>query len=225
MVATPSLVLFPRSCRPAGSAHAEGLGQHGDQYGCPHLLTEQLVDRDNAKTLASHLSMWIATSSSPFALPGLLMAAIVSCMLLIGVVVLYLFESFLNASNPLNPLMRSIWRGSPLIKVARMLKIQELRDFSSSVSNEASSISFLLLGRFNQVVCCFACRLGRWLELERPVTPRLPSSKALHSLVALLVDLLRLSRWPAPLVVHHCLDRGLLLLHHCGEEVAHLRRM
>ena len=103
--------------------------------------------------------MWIATSWSPFALPGL-MAAIMSCMPLIGVVVLYSLESFLHASNPLNPLVCSIWRGS-----------------------------------------------------ERPVAPRLLSCEALHSLVVLLVDTLRLSRGPAPLVVQHRLHRGLLLLH------------
>ena len=98
-------------------------------------LSNSLKSRD-------HLSMWIATSSSPFALPGL-MAAIMSCMPLIGVVVLYLLESFLlHASNPLNPLVCSIWRGSPLTKVPRMLKIPELRDLSSSVSDRASSISF-----------------------------------------------------------------------------------
>ena len=75
-------------------------------------LSNSLKSHDNAKTLASHLSMWITTSSSPFALPGL-MAAIMSCMLLIGVVGLYLLESSLHASNPLNPLVCSIWRGSP----------------------------------------------------------------------------------------------------------------
>ena len=75
-------------------------------------LSNSLKSRDSAKTLASHLSMWIATSSSPFALPGL-MAAIMSCMPLIGVVGLYLLESFLHASNPLNLLVCSIWRGSP----------------------------------------------------------------------------------------------------------------
>ena len=104
-------------------------------------LSNSLKSRDNAKTLASHLSMWIATSSSPFALPGL-MAAIMSCMPLIGVVGLYLLESFLHASNPLNPLVCSIWRGSPLTKVPRMLKIPELRDLFASVSDKASSISF-----------------------------------------------------------------------------------
>ena len=35
-------------------------------------LSNSLKSRDSAKTLASHLSMWIATSSSPFALPGLM---------------------------------------------------------------------------------------------------------------------------------------------------------
>ena len=92
-------------------------------------LTEQ--------TLASHLSTWNATPPSPFALPGL-MAAIMSCMPLIGVVVLYLLESFLHASKPLNALVCSIWRG----RVQRMLTIPELGDLSYSVSHKASSISF-----------------------------------------------------------------------------------
>ena len=104
-------------------------------------LSNSLKSRDSAKTLASHLSMWIATSSSRFALPGL-MAAIMSCMPLIGVVGLYLLESFLHASSPLNPLVCSIWRGSPLTQVPRMLKIPELKDLSSSDSDKTSSISF-----------------------------------------------------------------------------------
>ena len=129
-----------RSCRPAGSAHAEGLGAAWRSRWL-FSLSNSLKYRDSAKTLASHLSMWIATSSSPFALPGL-MAAIMSCMPLIGVVGLYLLESFLHASNPLNPLVCNIWRGSPLTKVPRMLKIPELRNLSSSDSDKASSISF-----------------------------------------------------------------------------------
>ena len=56
-----------------------------------------LKSRESAKTLASHLS------------PGL-MAAIMSCMLPIGVVGLYILETFLHASSPLNPLVCSIWR-------------------------------------------------------------------------------------------------------------------
>ena len=104
-------------------------------------LSNSLKSRDSAKTLASHLSIWIATSSIPFAFPGL-MAAIISCMLLIGVVGLHLLESFLHASNPLFPLVCSIWRDSPLTEVPRMLGIPELRDLSSSGSDKASSISF-----------------------------------------------------------------------------------
>ena len=63
--------------------------------------------------------------------PGV--TSLMSCMHLIG---LYLLESFLHASSPL------IWRGSPLIRVPKILKIPALRDLSASDSDKTVSITW-----------------------------------------------------------------------------------
>ena len=134
-------------------------GQHGGQDGCPHFLSEQLVVfSKQCQDLGPPLVDVDRDLLESFALLGL-MAAVMSCLPFIGVVGLYLLESFL--SNPLNRLVCSIWKGSPLTKIPRMLKIPELRDLSSTDSDKSSSTLFLLLGGFNQVVRCFVGRLGR----------------------------------------------------------------
>ena len=161
---------MPAQTLPVGllQRELEVWGQHGDQDGYPHLLTEHLVEISRqCQDLGFHLSMWVATSSSPFALPGL-MAAIMSCMPLIGVVEQYLLESFLHASSPLNPLVCSIWRGSPLTGVPRMLRIPELKNLSASDSDKTSPISF----SFSAVLIkWYAASYLRDLDLVLPQTP------------------------------------------------------
>ena len=102
-------------------------------------LSNSLIFRDSAKTLAPHLSMWIATSSSPL-----------FCFWVDGCHhELHAFHRRRGAV-PLGELSLEstqlarvrIWKGSPLTKVPRMLKIPELKDRSFSDSDKRSSISF-----------------------------------------------------------------------------------